>query len=145
MDVYAIGYDFAPANRKMAGTYFGGPEARRDSGHQMRQVGSDLFAAPRLLRAAVRAMRRIGRVRRASPNEAATIVSAQFENPPKSPWSICYVRLDGASTAMVNFIKEFNMSDLQTSSVRVRPAACVKVKWIDKPEGRAIDAYYVLA
>ncbi len=87
----------------------------------------------------------MGRVRRASPNETATIVSAQFENPPKSPWCIGYVRLDGASTVMVNFIKEFNMSDLQTSSVRAGPAACVKVKWIDKPEGNAIDFYYVLA
>ena len=46
---------------------------------------------------------------------------------------------------MVNFIKEFNMSDLQTAGARVRPRARVKVKWIDKPEGRAIDFYYVLA
>jgi uncharacterized OB-fold protein len=90
-------------------------------------------------------LRRMGRVRRASPNETATIVSAQFENPAKSPWCIGYVRLDGASTAMVNFIKEFNVSDLQTSTVRVRPAACAKVKWIDKPEGKASDFYYVLA
>ena len=44
-----------------------------------------------------------------------------------------------------DFIKEFNVSDLQTSTVRVRPAACDKVKWIDKPEGNAIDFYYMLA
>jgi hypothetical protein len=46
---------------------------------------------------------------------------------------------------MVNFNKEFNMSDLQTAGVRVRPAARVKVKWIDKPEGKAIDFHHVLA
>jgi uncharacterized OB-fold protein len=90
-------------------------------------------------------MRRMGRVRRASPNETATIVSAQFESPPKSPWCIGYVRLDRASTAMVNFIEEFNMSDLQAASARVGPAVCVKMKWIDKSESKAIDFYYALA
>jgi uncharacterized OB-fold protein len=77
--------------------------------------------------------------------EAATIVSAQFENLPKPPYCIAYVRLDGVSTAMVNFVKEFDMSDLQAASVRVKPGARVKVKWIDKPEGKATDFYYVLA
>ncbi len=77
--------------------------------------------------------------------EAATIVSAQFENLPKPPYCIAYVRLDGVSTAMVNFIKEFDMSDLKAASARVRPGVRVKVKWIDKPEGKATDFYYVLA
>jgi uncharacterized protein len=77
--------------------------------------------------------------------EAATIVSAQFENLPKPPYCIAYVRLDGVSTAMVNFIKEFDMSDLQAASTRVKPGARVKVKWIDKPQGKATDFYYVLA
>jgi uncharacterized protein len=87
----------------------------------------------------------MGRVRRASPDETATIVSAQFENLRKSPWCIGHVRLTGASTAMVNFIKEFNMSDLQTASARVRPGAGVKVKWVDKAEGKAIDFCHVPA
>ena len=77
--------------------------------------------------------------------EAATIVSAQFENSPKPPYCIAYVRLDGVSTAMVNFIKEFDMSDLKAASTRVKPGTHVKVKWIDKPEGKATDFYYVLA
>jgi len=77
--------------------------------------------------------------------EAATIVSAQFENLPKPPYCIAYVRLDGVSTAMVNFVKEFDMSDLQAASLRVKLGTRVKVKWIDKPEGRATDFYYVLA
>jgi uncharacterized OB-fold protein len=34
---------------------------------------------------------------------------------------------------------------LQAASARVKPGARVKVKWIDKPEGRATDFYYVLA
>jgi uncharacterized protein len=97
------------------------------------------------LRAIVRAIATNGRGRRAGANDAATIVSAQFENPQKSPWCIGYLRPDGASTAMVNFNKEFKMSDLQTAGVRVGPAACVKVKRIDKPEGKAIDFYHVLA
>ena len=77
--------------------------------------------------------------------EAATIVSAQFENLPKPPYCIAYVRLDGVSTAMVNFIKELDMSDLKAASARLKPCTRVKVKWVDKPEGRATDFYYVLA
>ena len=46
---------------------------------------------------------------------------------------------------MVNFVKEFDMSDLQVASARVKPGARVKVKWIDKPEGKATDFYYVLS
>jgi uncharacterized OB-fold protein len=76
--------------------------------------------------------------------EAATIVSAQFENLPKPPYCIAYVRLGGVSTAMVNFVKEFDMSDLGAASARVKPGARVKVKWVDKPEGKATDFYYVL-
>ena len=77
--------------------------------------------------------------------EAATIVSAQFENLPKPPYCIAYVRLDGVSTAMVNFLKEFDMSDLSAASGRVKPGVRVKVKWVDNPEGKATDFYYVLA
>jgi len=35
--------------------------------------------------------------------EAATLVTAQFENLPPPPYAIAYARLDGASTALVNF------------------------------------------
>jgi uncharacterized protein len=76
--------------------------------------------------------------------EAATIVSAQFENLPKPPYCIAYVRLDGVSTAMVNFIKEFDMSDLKGAQQHIKPGTRVKVRWIEKPEGRATDFYYVL-
>jgi uncharacterized OB-fold protein len=36
------------------------------------------------------------------------------------------------------------MSDLGAASARVKPGARVKVKWVDKPEGKATDFYYVL-
>lgn len=76
--------------------------------------------------------------------EAATIVSAQFENLPEPPYCIAYVRLDGVSTAMVNFINELDMSDLKAAMARLKPGTRVKVKWVDKPEGKATDFYYVL-
>jgi len=87
----------------------------------------------------------MGRGRQEGVIEAATIVSAQFENLPKPPYCIAYVRLDGASTAMVNFVKEFDMSDLQAAGSRVKPGARVRIRWVDKPEGKATDFYDVLA
>jgi uncharacterized OB-fold protein len=48
------------------------------------------------------------------------------------------------STAMINFIKELDMSDIKGASERVKPGTRVKVKWVDKPEGRVTDFYYVL-
>ncbi len=77
--------------------------------------------------------------------EAATIVTAAFENLPPPPYCIAYARLDGASTAMVNFLKGLDLSDPRAAADKVVPGARIRVEFIDNPQGRITDFHYVLA
>lgn len=77
--------------------------------------------------------------------ESATIVTAQFEGLPKPPYAIAYVRLDGVSTAMVNFVQGENLSDVPKAMAKMKPGARVKVKFDAKPKGRITDFHYRLA
>jgi hypothetical protein len=76
--------------------------------------------------------------------EAATIVTAQFEGLPKPPYAIAYVRLDGVSTALLNFVKGEDLSDVPAAAARLKPGTRVRVAFVSKPEGRVTDFHYVL-
>ena len=76
--------------------------------------------------------------------EAATIVTAEFENLPKPPYAIAYVRLDGVSTAMINFVRGLDLSDVKSAAARLEPGTRVRVEFKDNPEGRITDFHYVL-
>lgn len=77
--------------------------------------------------------------------EAATIVSAAFENLPPPPYAIAYVRLDGVDTALLNFVRGLDLQDLPAAAKRLRPGARVRVVFDDLPQGRITDFHYVLA
>lgn len=77
--------------------------------------------------------------------EAATIVTAAFENLPPPPYCIAYARLDGASTAMVNFLKGLDLTDPRAAAEKVAPGARIRVEFIANPQGRITDFHYVLA
>jgi uncharacterized OB-fold protein len=76
--------------------------------------------------------------------EAATIVSVQFENLPKPPYAIAYVRLDGVSTALINFVRGMDLSNVELAAQRLNPGTRVRVEFIDNPQGRITDFHYVL-
>lgn len=76
--------------------------------------------------------------------EAATIVTAQFENLPPPPYAIAYVRLKGVSTAMVNFVGGLDLSDVPAAAQRLMPGTPVQVEFVEKPEGRVTDFHYIL-
>lgn len=76
--------------------------------------------------------------------EAATIVSVPFNNTPEPPYAIAYVRLDGASTAMVNYVKGLDLSDVPRANERLRPGARVRTAFEDTPQGRVADFHYEL-
>lgn len=76
--------------------------------------------------------------------EAATIVSAAFENLPTPPYAIAYVRLDGVDTAMINFVRGLDLSDVPAAGRRLLPGTRVKVVFKDQPEGRITDFHYEL-
>ena len=81
---------------------------------------------------------------RSDPSEAATIVTAQFEGLPKPPYAIAYVRLDGVSTALLNFVQGEDLSDVPAAAARLKPGTRVRVAFVSKPEGRITDFHYVL-
>ena len=77
--------------------------------------------------------------------EAATIVSAAFDNLPPPPYAIAYVRLDGVSTAMVNFVHGMDLSDVPVAAARLVPGSRVRVEFVAAPQGKITDFHYVLA
>ena len=77
--------------------------------------------------------------------EAATVVTAAFDNLPPPPYAIAYVRLDGISTSMVNVVRDMDLSDVSAAAAKLRPGTRVRVQFIDTPEGKITDFHYVLA
>ncbi len=77
--------------------------------------------------------------------ESFTISTEPFQGLPDPPYAIAYVTLDGASTAMVNFVREIDLSDLPQAARRMAVGTRVRVKWKDVREGRITDFYYVLS
>lgn len=76
--------------------------------------------------------------------EAATVVSAAFENLPTPPYAIAYVRLDGVDTALLNFVRGIDLSDPGVAAEKLRPGTRVRVAFDDQPEGRITDFHYVV-
>ena len=76
--------------------------------------------------------------------EAATIVSAAFENLPPPPYAIAYVRLDGVDTALVDFVRGLDLSRVEEAAERLVPGARVRVVFNAEPEGRITDFHYEL-
>ncbi|HSE84196.1 MAG TPA: Zn-ribbon domain-containing OB-fold protein [Thermodesulfobacteriota bacterium] len=74
--------------------------------------------------------------------EAFTIVYEKFEGLPDPPYIIAYVLLDGASTAMANFVKGIDLSDINEALKRVKIGAKVQVAFKRKREGRIMDFWY---
>jgi hypothetical protein len=77
--------------------------------------------------------------------EAATIVTAAFENLPPPPYAIAYVRLDGVSTAMINFVRDIDLTDVAQAAQRLKPGTRVRVRFSKERQGRVTDFHYVLA
>jgi uncharacterized protein len=75
--------------------------------------------------------------------EAATIVTAKFDNLPEPPYAIAFVRLDGVTTAMVNFVQGEDLSDVPAAIAKLQPGTRVAVRFKDEPEGRITDFHYV--
>ncbi|WP_110206124.1 Zn-ribbon domain-containing OB-fold protein [Nocardioides daejeonensis] len=78
--------------------------------------------------------------------EAATIVTAKFLGHPDPPFVIGMVRLDGAGTAITNYIElsDEQLADLDTARDVVAPGTRVKVQFKQERQGRVTDFHYVL-
>ena len=77
--------------------------------------------------------------------EACTIVTEQFEGLPKPPYAIAYVVLDGASTAMINFVSGVDLSDVREAAKILGIGRRVRVAFNKEREGKITDFHYELA
>jgi uncharacterized OB-fold protein len=75
--------------------------------------------------------------------EAATVVNQLVEGLPKPPYVIAYCRLDGADTALVNFVATL-VDDVPAAAERVRPGTRVRVRFSDERHARITDFHYEL-
>jgi uncharacterized OB-fold protein len=76
--------------------------------------------------------------------ESATVVTAAFPGLPAPPYAIAFVRLNGCSTAMANFVLGLDLSDVPKAAAKMKPGTKVKAVFKTKPEGKVTDFHYEL-
>ena len=74
--------------------------------------------------------------------EAVTVVTAPFAGSPPVPYAVAYVRLDGATSSIANYVREVNLSDLQRLPAQLAVGAPVTVVFGPEPEGRVTDFWF---
>ncbi|MEW6440123.1 MAG: Zn-ribbon domain-containing OB-fold protein [bacterium] len=79
--------------------------------------------------------------------ETFTVVYQTFEGLPEAPYCIAYVRLEGADTAMLNYVRGVDLHDRQRSLERLRVGAAVRVTLAPREDrrGKVTDFWYELA
>jgi uncharacterized protein len=75
--------------------------------------------------------------------EAVTVVTAPYAGSPETPYAVAYVRLDGATSAIANYVRDVDLSDLERLPEQLRIGSPVSVVFTDSPEGRVTDFWYV--
>ena len=75
--------------------------------------------------------------------DASTIVNQQFEGYREPPFAIAFVRLDGADTALVNFV-DLEITDVEEAAARLAPGARARAVFRSPSErrGRITDFAY---
>ncbi|WP_428343198.1 Zn-ribbon domain-containing OB-fold protein [Mycobacterium sp.] len=76
--------------------------------------------------------------------EAFAIIQAQFPGLPKPPLAIGFVTLDGADSAILNFIRGIDLTDVDAAGARLFNEKRASVEFSDNPQGRITDFHFVL-
>lgn len=74
---------------------------------------------------------------------AFTITYAAFPEAPEPPYALAYVRLDGADTAIANFVEGLDLSDPSRAAERL-DGARVEVAFREERIGSITDFFFVL-
>jgi uncharacterized OB-fold protein len=77
--------------------------------------------------------------------EAFAIVTTQFPGLPAPPLAIGFATLDGADSAILNFIEGIDLSDVDAAGQRLFTQKRVAVKFAANRQGRITDFHFVLA
>jgi len=77
--------------------------------------------------------------------EGFTIVTQKFPTLPDPPYTIAFVRLDGADSALVNFLR-MPLEDTEEAASQLKIGHTrVQARFHESREGRITDFYYELA
>ena len=76
--------------------------------------------------------------------EAFTFLMLPVAGLPPPPIAVGYVKLEGASTAVLNLIEGVDLSDLDAAGARLLKRPRVRVRFKEKCEGRITDFGFVL-
>lgn len=76
--------------------------------------------------------------------QAFTIVPVKFESLPDPPYAIAYVLLDGADTALVNFVRNVDLADLNNAAKQLAIGRRVRVVFEKRRKGTINDFHYEL-
>jgi uncharacterized OB-fold protein len=76
--------------------------------------------------------------------ETFTILATKFDKLPDPPAIIGYVTLDGASTAILNYVHGVPLDDLDVAGALLLEQPRVRAVFKDKPEGRITDFHFEL-
>jgi hypothetical protein len=76
--------------------------------------------------------------------QSFTIVPVKFESLPDPPYAVAYVLLDGAGTAMVNFVKNLDLTDLPAAAKKLAIGNRVRVVFEKERKGTIEDFHYEL-
>jgi uncharacterized OB-fold protein len=74
--------------------------------------------------------------------EAVTVVTAPFAGSPPVPYCVAYVRLDGATSSIANYVLGADLSDTDQLPAQVQIGAPVRVVFADEPKGRVTDFWF---
>jgi uncharacterized OB-fold protein len=73
-----------------------------------------------------------------------TVLTTSFPGLPEPPLVIAYVTLDGAGTAILNFVHGVDLTDLEAAAQRLMDEPLVEVVFAEHPEGRITDFHFRL-
>lgn len=76
--------------------------------------------------------------------EGFTITMEKWPGNPDPPFAVAYVKLDGADTALLNFVAGLDFSDLDETAKKLSIGTRVKVVYKEEREGTITDFKYEL-
>ncbi len=76
--------------------------------------------------------------------EAFTITMEKWPGNPDPPFAVAYVKLDGADTAMMNYVSGLDFSDLEETAKTLQIGSRVTVTFKEEREGQVTDFEYTL-
>jgi uncharacterized OB-fold protein len=76
--------------------------------------------------------------------ETFTILASKFYGLPDPPVVLAYVTLDGADTAILNFLTGLDLDDLDVAGAALLAQPRVEVRFDEHPQGRITDFHFVV-